>query len=692
MSKKVVGTESIQYRIKKNQNRAFFVGIIYWLATLALTVLSVFPYVGQFTGYGTDGRVWIVSCLDPILALTSGVLTGKAVLHAIVSIVYLLTFVFTVWNFIITTCKLFRITKKNPTNRHGYNRASAAMRAMSKRYARSFFWAVTSAVAIVLLGDGSFTLFFYIALALGLFFHFLGNLIGCKVSYFKTTEDKFHPEEIKRGFSRKLFALRNVVQFVAIAVIVVLMDRFGLLVGTLFNIVETGAMASIMQNNLLDGLVLPVILFLIMVCLIVCIRHATGITEYNSRGMKGKGMKTCRVFAALIAILALVGTVVVLLVPEGTIVPKWAFLGIFAIALLWAISEYMVVALLLSEEEKELTAKEEKRLAKKAEKKAKKEEKRKAKLAKKAKNKGDFEDEEENEETEQKEELEASEETCETANVEEKAYVAEEVSETSEIVEESKPLDAPTNSSKSLDELLDEVEEVLDEVEDVKEPQAEEAVEAVETTETSEGTEETEEVEESVVEEPYDDGLSETERKYRNELKQKWMNMATVVFEEPSYGDEERDKTVNCPCCQRKLRVKFGTDVAKCPACQNMFVLKIVKSSEEVFPQNVDGETDLNEQGYDVKDAETFDEFEEEFDGYVLDEPFDCGNNEEVFKKRYSIGVEKKEAECAKQEEDMQFVEESEFVNQEDDENEQYVKEAEQELHKLLYGDDSEIE
>lgn len=641
MSKKEIGTESIQYRIKKNQNRAFFVGLIYWFATLALTVLSVFPYVGQFTGYGTDGRVWIVSCLDPVLALMGGTLTGKVVLHAIVSIVYLLTFVFTVWNFIVTTCKLFRITKKNPTNRHGYNRASAAMRAMSKRYARSFFWAVTSAVAIVLLGDGSFTLFFYIALALGLFFHFLGNLIGCKVSYFKTTDDKFHPEEIKRGFSRKLFALRNVVQFVAIAVIVVLMDRFGLLVGTLFNIVETGAMASIMQNNLLDGLVLPVILFLIMVCLIVCIRHATGITEYNSRGMKGKGMKTCRIFATVIAVLALIGAVVVLLVPEGTIVPKWAFLGIFAIALLWAISEYMVVALLLGEEEKKVVAE------------------------------GDLDNKKETvektEETERQDQTEVTQEND-----------VEEVSETSEVVEEveeSNPLDAPKEESeKSLDELLDEVEETLDEVEGEKKSQTEETVDEVETTE---------EVEEPVVvEEPYDDGLSETERKYRNELKQKWMDMATVEFEEPSYGDdEERDKTVNCPCCQRKLRVKFGTDVAKCPACQNMFVLKIVKSSEEVFPQNVDGKEDLQEQGYDVKDAEAFDEFEEEFeerefDGYVLDEPFDCGNNEELFKKRYAINAEKKESEYAKEE----------------DENEQYVKEAEQELRKLVYGDDSEIE
>ncbi|MBQ7370228.1 MAG: hypothetical protein IJW58_04545 [Clostridia bacterium] len=647
MSKKEIGTESIQYRIKKNQNRAFFVGLIYWFATLALTVLSVFPYVGQFTGYGTDGRVWIVSCLDPVLALMGGTLTGKVVLHAIVSIVYLLTFVFTVWNFIVTTCKLFRITKKNPTNRHGYNRASAAMRAMSKRYARSFFWAVTSAVAIVLLGDGSFTLFFYIALALGLFFHFLGNLIGCKVSYFKTTDDKFHPEEIKRGFSRKLFALRNVVQFVAIAVIVVLMDRFGLLVGTLFNIVETGAMASIMQNNLLDGLVLPVILFLIMVCLIVCIRHATGITEYNSRGMKGKGMKTCRIFATVIAVLALIGAVVVLLVPEGTIVPKWAFLGIFAIALLWAISEYMVVALLLGEEEKKVVAE------------------------------GDLDNKketvEETEETERQEQTEVTQEND-----------VEEVSETSEVVEEveeSNPLDAPKEESeKSLDELLDEVEETLDEVEGEKKSQTEETVDAEEKVDEVETTEE---VEEPVVEEePYDDGLSETERKYRNELKQKWMDMATVEFEEPSYGDdEERDKTVNCPCCQRKLRVKFGTDVAKCPACQNMFVLKIVKSSEEVFPQNVDGKEDLQEQGYDVKDAEAFDEFEEEFeerefDGYVLDEPFDCGNNEELFKKRYAINAEKKESEYAKEE----------------DENEQYLKEAEQELRKLVYGDDSEIE
>lgn len=643
----MIGPETIQSRIKKNQRRAFVVGITYWVATLILVVLNVFPSVGNFTGYGTDGRVWIVSCLEPVLALMSGALTGKAVLHALASILYLLTFVFTFWNFVISTCKLFRITKKNPTVRHGYNRSSFAMRAMSKRYARSFFWVVASSVMILLLGDGSFTLFFYIALAVGLFFHFLGNLLGCKVSYFKTTEDKFKPEEIKREISRKLFALRNVVQFVAIALIVILMDRFGLIIGSLLNIVESDAMASMLSENLLDGLVLPAVLFLMMVCIVVCIRHATGITEYNSRGMKGKGMKTCRVCAWLIAILALAGAIVVLLVPEGTIVPKWAFLGILAIAVLWALSENMVVMLALGEEIKELTEKQKAKLAKKSAKKEKKAEKKAEKKNRKKKAE---------ETVEEETETESQEETSETT---EEAVEEPVAKDGEEPVEEQKSGESLEDLLDKMDENAEEFEEPSVETENLIEENNEENIE-----ETSETTEEVveEPVEEVAEETPVDDGLSETERKYRNELKQKWMDFASLEVEEEKEEDrEDTDELIQCPTCQRKLRVKCGTEVAKCPACETKFVLKVKELAEQAFEETFEEDYEDEFEGLEEPD---FDDFEEQENEYNKKAQF--GTLAGFGKSHPTFGVE-----------DFEL----------DGENE-YAKEAEAELRKLLYGND----
>ena len=361
---KVVKPENIQVRLRKNQSRASAVGITYWLASIVLLVLSIFPYVGEITGYAKDNHLWIISCFDPILGLSSGVMTGEAILHAVASVLYLCLLVFTIGNFVIATTRLFRITKKNPTNKLGYNRASKGTKTMGKAYGRMFFWMITTAVSVLLLGDGSFTLFFYIAFIVALLFHFICNFSACKISFFQSTEDRFRPIERVRTESRWICVLRNAWQFVSIALIVIFMDKFGVALGSLFNLVDPSVSIS-----LIDGLVLPVVLFLTLVCLIVCIRHATGVTEYNEYGVKGRGMKTCRIFATAIAVLALVGEIVVLIVPDGTVVPKWAFLAIFAVAVQWVVAENMFLE--LSKKSEELETEEEPSKETREEKKAK---------------------------------------------------------------------------------------------------------------------------------------------------------------------------------------------------------------------------------------------------------------------------------------------------------------------------------
>jgi hypothetical protein len=308
------------------------------------------------SGFAEDGHLWIVSFLPPILELASGKMTGEVLVNAVAAILYACMFIFTFGNFIIATTRLFRITKKNPTNKLGYNRASRGTKTMGKAYARMFFWMLTSTVVSLLISDGEFTLFFYIAFVLALFFHFLCNFSACKISYFQATEDRFRPIEKIRTENRTVCMLRNAWQFVSIVLIAVFMDKFGLRLGALFDLADASKSASIFANNLLDGVVLPVILLLVLVCLVVCVRHATGTTEYNENGTKGRGMKTCRIFATIIAVLAIVGEVVVLIVPSGTNVPKWAFLAIFTVAVQWVVAENMFLE--LSKKKEELEAEE----------------------------------------------------------------------------------------------------------------------------------------------------------------------------------------------------------------------------------------------------------------------------------------------------------------------------------------------
>lgn len=613
--------ETIKVRIKKNQRRASVVGFLYWVCTLALLVLCIFPFVGNFTGYSTDEHVWVVSFLAPILAMTkASSLTASVLLNAVASIFYALLLVVALINFIISTTRLFRITKKNPTNKWGYNRASKAMKTMGKAFSRLFFWAVAVTFGVLLLGDGSFTLFFYIALAVGLLGHYVGNFAGCKVSFFKMTEDRFQPIEMKRTEGRKISLLRNTWQFVSIFLIVILMDKFGLMLGSVFKLAETGAMATIMANNLLDGLVIPVILLLILVCLLVCLRHATGMTEYNEYGAKARGMKTCRIFGTAIAVLALIGAVVVLLVPAGTVVPKWAFFAIFAIAFQWVGAENMFLE--LSKKQEETEEKEEEKPAKeKKEKKAKKSKPEKVKKEKTKKSKKD-EPAEEVEEPESKtlfiedaveagENVETDEdddEIVEETDVEEPTLVAvDEKAEEGVAPDEAASVEeeTPTETVEEISETAETPETLTEENNDVVaivateengETAAVTADEIVEETPTETETEETqaETVEEQPVEEEkaWDDGLTEEERAERLALKNKWIAMANMQPEEEKEVQLLEEQHVLCPTCGKKLSVKFGTDVAKCPACETMFVLRKIKQEEPQFMPEEQAEED----------------------------------------------------------------------------------------------------
>ena len=187
---------------------------------------------------------------------------------------------------------------------------------------------------------------------------------------------------------------------------------------------------------------------------------------------------------------------------------------------------------------------------------------------------------------------------------------------------------------------------VVGELLDVEAPMEETPVEAVVAPETVEETyvpmeevseyEETEEYVEPVVEPTpvyYDDGLTEEERAERRALKNKWIRMAdpeasvapksepiapvadpmmpVPKVEVPEDGIDDlkskwmrfadvnldvdefvrkpefiEEQVVNCPGCGRKLSVKFGTDVAKCPACSAMFVLKKVAKEVPIAPMS----------------------------------------------------------------------------------------------------------
>ena len=388
-TERLLRPEVIKIRIRKNQRKAMSIGIFYWIGILMLLCCAIFPYVGGLEGFTKDSsELWIITFIEPITALGEAkVVTYDVLMPAVVSILYIASVAISLIATIVASTRLFRITKRNPTNKWGYNRATRAMNIMRKCFALVFFmtFAVTAIGVSVL--DGKPTLFFYIAFALALVFHFVGNYRASSISLFETLEDRFNPVEIRPNVARGLCVVRNLLQVVFILAIVLFADKLGNS-APFFAIIDGG-----------DFALVPALLAGVLVVSLVAIAHATGTTDYKSLAVRTKGKKTCRFCAIVFAVLGLAGAVLTLVTPELDQTGVTSFAVIFAVGLVWFLLEGWFAsieakrvkvaegAFEVKEVDKEefKAYKKAKKADKKAKKQAKKDEKKAKKDAKKAK-------------------------------------------------------------------------------------------------------------------------------------------------------------------------------------------------------------------------------------------------------------------------------------------------------------------
>ena len=330
--------ECIKARLKKDHRRSFFAGCFYWLGSLLLLVLTMFPFVADLKGFEFDvlengevqAGIWIMSFIKAF----SGGIGAPLIIAVLYVVMILMTFV----NFVRCTLKLFRINKKNPTRKRGYNRSGRAARITSRAYSGSFFATMAFSVLAILFGDGQFTLFFYIMFGVGALFHFMGNFIICKLSYFLESDDRFFPIERKRLLGRGLPLFRNFLQFVAIGGLVVMVDKLGL-VPNLFNLISGKAGSDLFVDTLL-----PIVLVLITFFTVIMLRHATNVTEYNEFGSYGKGMKTVRVCSVFNLILGIAAIVVCYVLAKDAEINGIYAIAIAAISLVLYILERLLAA------------------------------------------------------------------------------------------------------------------------------------------------------------------------------------------------------------------------------------------------------------------------------------------------------------------------------------------------------------
>lgn len=370
--------ESIKTRIRKNQRRAISVGIFYWVAIFVLFCLSIFPYVSNLNGFSEkmNGELWVVTFIDPILALMSAsAMTSDVLIPALLAIFYIFSVIAAFICIISATAKLARITKRNPTIKWGYNRAAISMKIMAKRFSFMYFMMLALTVIGVFTLDGKPTLFFYVAFAVSTLVHFIASFRRVKVSYFETTDDRFNPIERFSNVRRGLSVMRNACQLISIVAIVLFADAYG---------------SCMPFFGILDGkefAIMPALLFGVLVFLIPAIVHATSTREYNGFAKKKKGRGTCRVCAIVIALLGLAGVILTLVAPESEGANVMPLIGIFAVATVWFIIEQLFASSLAKDKKKEIDPFEQAEARTKKIKKGKKAKKEKVEKEKKVKHK-----------------------------------------------------------------------------------------------------------------------------------------------------------------------------------------------------------------------------------------------------------------------------------------------------------------
>ncbi len=532
-TERLLRPETIKIRIRKNQRKAMSVGIFYWIGILLLLCCSIFPYVGGLEGFTKDSsELWILTFLDPITALTEAkVVTSEVLMPAVVAIAYIASVAVSFICACVASTRLFRITKRNPTNKWGYNRATRAMRIMCKCFALIFFmtFAVTAIGVSVL--DGKPTLFFYIAFAVALIFHFVGNVRASKISLFETVEDRFNPIEIRPNVVWGLSVVRNLLQFVFVLALVLLADKLG----------NTAPFYAIIDGG--DLALIPAVLLGVLVFSLVAVAHATSTVEYKSLRKNAKGAKTCRICAIAIAILGVAGVVLTLITPELEQAGMTTFAIIAAIGVVWFLLECWfasIAAQRVKEAEGEFIVKEPVdkdelkayKASKKAEKKAKKQAKKDAKKAKKQAKKD-----------------------AKRA----KKYgilVADKFSEPEEVTEEN-------------DFVNEEAEETYFNEDYVRQ----------EPTHFVAGF-----LENPNFEEYEKNGGLQEELDYDENaalLREKWLNPANAVVEEIPAPDTRllTAQQVRCPACNTVLYVRFGWTKARCSNCNQRFEMRRCSST-----------------------------------------------------------------------------------------------------------------
>ncbi|MBE5745605.1 MAG: hypothetical protein E7355_05695 [Clostridiales bacterium] len=278
----------IKHCIKKMQERAKWVGVLYLIGIIALIssvyfqpiairgfALNIFHFWEPFSAFGSDGDLLGV-LVDNAIPLTI------ATLYSIMLLVMLI-------NLISALCHFGWLFKRKASKLYGFNRNMYAMDDIEKAFSSTFRAVVSIHFLIAVLAvEFRFNwLYGTIILGAGLFFHFLCGLLAGNTSLF--TVDNEIIEEKREVGTFSVF-VRNCLQIIATA-------------GIMFFFLRSNGAITACIEKLLDGkgsellaeplsLVLPILSFLVLAYIMSMIRYALGTTEFEPSGREMRGRKS----------------------------------------------------------------------------------------------------------------------------------------------------------------------------------------------------------------------------------------------------------------------------------------------------------------------------------------------------------------------------------------------------------------
>lgn len=301
-----IKSKTANRRVKKVHSKAKFVGMLYFLGTIALAVLSCLPTIL------IDGaKLWIVDFWKPYTTLFSA---ERNIYAVVISTLYLFVLLATIINALRAFGKLGNLLRKNHKKVGRLKQNMQAMDDMGKRFSGSlaaiiiFHFLIYIISPLTLEGRPAIELampFAYISIGGGLFIHFFAGLIHGTVSNFDVSGPITNVVEEKRECGLFVYFFRNLVQVAAVGVILYFFTNicnFSGVVVALIGGVNPLAGAELLKH------ILPLLLqIVIVICLLIMIKHATAATEFNLYGMQGSGMRNFRVFSFFVFMAAGVG-------------------------------------------------------------------------------------------------------------------------------------------------------------------------------------------------------------------------------------------------------------------------------------------------------------------------------------------------------------------------------------------------